>query len=133
MSANPFSHIDLRVRELEPASAFYRRLLPELGFTELYFEGKPCVGAATPEPWPRKAFFELNVAPDHQANQNRIAFAADSPEKVDAVGRLLRGIGAKNIEGPELVGEYSAGYYAVFFEDPSGNLLEVVFRPEVSG
>jgi len=130
MSTNPFSHIDLRVRDLETACSFYRRLLPELGFTELYFEGQPCVGAATAEPWPRKAFFELNLAPDHKPNQNRIAFGADSREKVDAIGRLLQEIGAKNVEGPELVGEYSAGYYAVFFEDPSGNLLEVVFREE---
>jgi predicted lactoylglutathione lyase len=130
MSTNPFSHIDLRVRDLETARGFYRRLLPEVGFTELYFEGQPCIGAATPEPWPRKAFFELNLAPDHQANQNRIAFCADSREKVDAIGRLLQEIGATNIEGPELVGEYSAGYYAVFFEDPSGNPLEVVFRAD---
>ena len=130
MSTNPFSHIDLRVHDLEPARGFYRRLLPELGFTELYFEGQPCVGAATSEPWPRKAFFEINLAPDHKPNQNRIAFSADSREKVDAIGRLLQEIGAKNVEGPELVGEYSGGYYAVFFEDPSGNPLEVVFRGE---
>ena len=130
MNTNPFSHIDLRVRDLETARPFYRRLLPELGFTELYFEGNSCVGAATAEPWPRKACFELNLAPHHQANQNRIAFAADSREKVDAIGRLLHEIGAKNIEGPEVEG---GGYYAVFFDDPSGNPLEVVFRAEVSG
>jgi catechol 2,3-dioxygenase-like lactoylglutathione lyase family enzyme len=130
MSTNPFSHIDLRVRDLETASEFYRRLLPELGFTELYFEGQPCVGAATPEPGSRKAFFELNLDPDHQANQNRIAFSAHSRAKVDAIGRLLQEMGAKNVEGPELAAEYSAGYYAVFFEDPSGNLLEVVCRGE---
>src|SRR5690348_11523512 len=28
-----FDHIDLRVREMEPAKRFYGRLLPELGFT----------------------------------------------------------------------------------------------------
>jgi hypothetical protein len=25
---------------------------------------------------------------------------------------------------------YGPGYYAIFFADPSGNLLEVYFRPE---
>lgn len=33
---NPFSHIDLRVTNLEKALPFYERVLPELGFTQTF-------------------------------------------------------------------------------------------------
>jgi hypothetical protein len=39
---------------------------------------------------------------------------------------VLTKIGARNIEGPSQEG--SEGYYAVFFEDPAGNRLEVCYR-----
>jgi hypothetical protein len=34
MSRNPFSHIDLRVRNLGEATGFYRKFLPAIGFRQ---------------------------------------------------------------------------------------------------
>ena len=59
-------------------------------------------------------------------NETRIAFWAESREEVDRIAEIARAAGAKNIEGPELYEE--PGYYAVFFEDPDGNKLEVCHR-----
>ena len=52
-----------------------------------------------------------------------MAFTADSRDEVDRVAALLDSIGAREIDGPSEA--YGPNYYAVFFEDPDGNKLEV--------
>jgi hypothetical protein len=47
------------------------------------------------------------------------------PADVNRGAKVAAGIGARNIEG---LMDYEPGYYAVFFEDPSGNRLEVCHR-----
>jgi len=66
---------------------------------------------------------------DHRPNKIRIAFWTDSNAMVDKLAAELKKIGAQNIEGPLFE---SDGYYAVFFEDPSGNPLEICHRLEGS-
>ncbi len=107
MSLNPFSHIDLRVRELGDATEFYRAFLPAIG---------------------SKPFFGFTEDPNHQPNGTRIAFWVNSSAEVDRVAEIIQRAGAKNIEGPLSNPEYNETYYAVFFDDPSGNRLEVVHR-----
>lgn len=120
-----FDHVDLRVRDLEQAAPFYRALLPLLGFTVkldipgwLQFEAP---GHDAGE------FFGVTGDPSHVPNRNRIAFWAGSKERVDALARELPALGAANLEGPGLEGPI---HYAVFFDDPSGNALEICFRPQ---
>ena len=119
-----FDHIDLRVPDLAQVTSFYRKLLPALGFEQelpvtgwLQYHGS---GEGATE------FFSVTESGAHKPNENRIAFWASSVKEVDDIGRLLHEIGAENIEGPEYY--ESAEYYAVFFEDPSGNRLEVCYR-----
>jgi catechol 2,3-dioxygenase-like lactoylglutathione lyase family enzyme len=118
-----FDHVDLRVRSLAESGGFYRALLPLLGFTErvdienwLQFEAQ---GSDATE------FFGVTEDPAHRPNRSRIAFWADSRERVDALTAELARIGAKHIEGP---GFESASYYAVYFDDPSDNPLEICHR-----
>ena len=54
-------------------------------------------------------------------NENRIAFVVGSREEVDAVAAL--------VDAPAKEMPYGPGYYAVFFDDPAGNRLEVYIRP----
>jgi catechol 2,3-dioxygenase-like lactoylglutathione lyase family enzyme len=119
-----FDHVDLRVRDLIRAAPFYRELLPLLGFTVkldipgwLQFEAP---GAQATE------FFGVTEDPQHLPNRNRIAFWAPSNQRVDELARALRRLGAANVEGPGFEG---AIHYAVFFDDPSGNPLEICHRP----
>jgi catechol 2,3-dioxygenase-like lactoylglutathione lyase family enzyme len=126
MSGRLFDHIDLRVKNRAVAQKFYAKILPAIGFRvdksgEEYglFEsegGKPI------------EFFCFTEEADHQPNASRIAFWADSRVAVDKVAEAVRQAGGQNIEGPEVCVEYSPGYYAVFFEDPDGNKLEVCCR-----
>jgi len=126
MSTRLFDHIDLRVKNREAAQSFYAQVLPAIGFGvdksgERWglFEAE---GSAAVD------FFGFTEEPDHQPNGNRIAFWAPNRGAVDKVSEVVRQAGGKNIEGPELCVEYSPGYYAVFFEDPDGNKLEVCHR-----
>jgi predicted lactoylglutathione lyase len=120
-------HIDLRVTDLKRAQKFYSKLLPALGFirdrSSRRWGGFYAVGGDKPE-----AFFAFDQNRRHQPNDTRIAFWAESREEVDRVARLVRKIGGKNLEGPEVCRAYSRGYYACFFEDPDGNKLEVCCR-----
>ncbi len=108
------------------AKNFYGQLLPELGFTIYSSTGEWCIWQA-PGTGPVE-FFALDESPKHQPNDNRIAFWAASRAEVDRLAEVVRQAGGLNLEGPALWREYSPGYYAVFFEDPSGNKLEICSR-----
>ena len=118
-----FDHIDLRVKKLADATPFYRELLPALGFTrrvdvEGWFQYE-AVEEGVAE------FFGIVESASHVPNENRIAFRAAGRAEVDRIAEVASRSGARNIEGPM---DYEPGYYAVFFEDPSGNRLEVCYR-----
>ncbi|HZO86603.1 MAG TPA: VOC family protein [Verrucomicrobiae bacterium] len=118
-----YDHIDLRVPRLADVAPFYESLLPALGFTRdarvegwLQFEAAD-TGIAE--------FFGVTESPRHVPNENRIAFWAESVSEIDRLSEVARRAGARNIEGPM---QYEPGYYAVFFEDPCGNRLEICHR-----
>ena len=121
-----FDHIDLRVRNRALAQKFYAQVLPAIGF-RIDKSGDEW-GCFEPESGKATDFFGFTEDPNHRPNATRIAFWAESREAVDNVAEIVRAAGGKNMEGPELCLEYSPGYYAVFFEDPDGNKLEVCFR-----
>jgi predicted enzyme related to lactoylglutathione lyase len=119
-----YDHIDLRVRSLEEARVFYETLLPALGFDRdagiegwIQFENSSESGTAE--------FFGVTESAGHVANACRIAFRAFSPAEVDRLAAVIVRAGGRNVEGPA----YEVpGYYAIFFEDPSGNRLEICHR-----
>jgi catechol 2,3-dioxygenase-like lactoylglutathione lyase family enzyme len=122
-----YDHIDLRVRSLDEARDFYMTLLPALGFTRkvevegwLQFEA---AGSAGPT-----EFFGITEASRHVPNECRIAFWAESTGDVDRLAGIALRAGARNVEGPGY--DEGPGYYAVFFEDSSGNRLEICHRAE---
>jgi catechol 2,3-dioxygenase-like lactoylglutathione lyase family enzyme len=119
------SHVDLRVRDRTMANVFYGALFKELGatgvnigtnFTTLFYDDGS--GGDSTTEW-----FGFTSDRDMVPGSARIAIEAHSREAVDRVGAMLASIGAKVIEGPEDI----YGYYAVFFEDPDGNKLEVCY------
>jgi catechol 2,3-dioxygenase-like lactoylglutathione lyase family enzyme len=126
MSTRLFDHIDLRVNNRENAQRFYEKLLPAIGF-RVDKSGERW-GLFEAEGSEAVEFLGFTEESDHRPNGNRIAFWANSREAVNRVAEIVRATGGKNIEGPELCVEYSPGYYAVFFEDPDGNKLEVCHR-----
>jgi catechol 2,3-dioxygenase-like lactoylglutathione lyase family enzyme len=124
---NPFGHIDLRVSDMAAALPFYAALMPALGLGR-QFHGEIWKGWAAEGELPEVPYFAITEVPGHVANANRVAFWVPSPAAVDRVGQVIRAAGGRIESGPRPCPEYSDSYYAVFFEDPSGNRLEVYFR-----
>lgn len=120
-----FDHIDLRVPSLAEARPFYAVLLPALGFSRdasidnwFTFEARGReIG---------NEFFGITESPGHVPNETRIAFWAESTSEVDRLAEVVRRAGGRHIEGPGY--DEGPGYYAVFFEDPCGNRLEICHR-----
>ena len=135
MKTRLLDHIDLRVKDMKVAAKFYSKFRPQLGFAREKYE------PATPESQGEDSytfysaggdrpseFFGLTQDKNHRPNGTRIAFWAETREKVDEIAKLVREAGGKNLEGPEICADYSPGYYAFFFEDPDGNKLEICCR-----
>ena len=118
-----YDHIDLRVPSLQEATPFYETLLPALGFTRQVDVEDWLQYESADEP--AGAFFGVTESESHVANENRIAFWAESIGEVDRLAEVAVRAGARNVEGPM---PYEAGYYAAFFEDPFGNRFEVCHR-----
>lgn len=125
--STPYQHIDLRVNDIELAWEFYSKILPPIGFEEGW-KGKMFRGFDASGDGPSKSWFGFTEDEHHRPNANRISFWAASRERVDELGKIIVEAGAVNVSGPRPCPEYDETYYAVFFEDPFGNCLEVCHR-----
>lgn len=124
-AANPYDHIDLRVRNIAPLAPFYDALMFALGLCEVVTpDGERWYSSDRRE----EPFFALTEDRAHVVNGSRVAFAAATPEDVDRVASAVRNAGARKLEGPAVCPEYRQPYYAAFFEDAEGNKFEVCCR-----
>jgi catechol 2,3-dioxygenase-like lactoylglutathione lyase family enzyme len=123
-----FGHIDLRVSDLELATAFYDELLPALGYGQRHDSDAWRAWAKPEPPLPATPYFAITLSEHHRPNENRIAFWVGSREEVERVAAIVAASGGRDISGPKEM-PYGPGYFAVFFADPCGNRLEVYVRP----
>ena len=124
----PFGHIDLRVHSIDAVYSFYAAVLPEMGFRHEW-RGEGAFSFQAEGKLPELSWFGVIEDCNHIPNSTRIAFAAQSCEEVDRMADLVRSAGGRNVEGPEAM-PYTRAYYAVYFEDPSGNRLELYYCEE---
>ncbi|MDL5048688.1 VOC family protein [Oscillatoria amoena NRMC-F 0135] len=124
----PFGHIDLRVRDVDAVYPFYSALLPELGFPHEW-RGARAFSFQTEGRLPRISWFGVIEDTKHVPNSTRHAFAVASREEVDRLTDIVRAAGGINVDGPEDM-PYTKIYYATYFEDPSGNRLEIYYAED---
>ncbi len=127
MKSRFFDHIDLRVRDRARAQQFYSKVLPALGFTRNESGEKWGAFEVQSDNEPVE-FFGFTEQAGHSPNETRIAFWAETRGEVDRLAEVVREAGGQKLEGPQIWTEYTPGYYALFFEDPDGNKLEVCCR-----
>lgn len=120
-----FDHVDLRERNLAEARPFYEALLPALGFTRRASSPSCCPYEAE-DSQGRTEFFGVTESASHVANECRIAFWTERVEDIDRLTKIAVQACTHNVEGPMVYEDEN--YYAVFFEDPSGNRLEICCR-----
>jgi catechol 2,3-dioxygenase-like lactoylglutathione lyase family enzyme len=135
-------HVQITVRDLAAAEAFYDQLMPLLGlaplkkgaatiaehdFRVVEYQHPRLAFAITS---PRAAFAGELVHRRRPGSLHHLAFRAGSRGQVDAVHAGLVRIGATIVSAPREYPEYTPpGYYAVFFKDPDGIKYEVVHAP----
>jgi catechol 2,3-dioxygenase-like lactoylglutathione lyase family enzyme len=132
-------HIEITVRDVASAAAFYDRLLPLLGYdlsrrSDVTLEQHdkrvvtyehPRLGFAITSP--RKAFSHEAVHRRKPGALHHLAFRVSSRADVDRLHSQLRSIGAVIVSPPREYPEYTpAPYYAVYFKDPEGIKYEIV-------
>ena len=117
------SHVDVRVRDRAKAHSFYDALFMALGVER--YEGPTFTTYQSEEDGD---WFGITEDAAATPSPTRISLYAPDRATVDRIARMLPGIGATNLEMDD--GIYGPDYYAVFFDDPDGNALELAYvRP----
>ncbi len=120
-------HVFIPVRDLAAAEVFYDKVMPVLGFRK---------GAVSDRVSPRLRYDNRQltywvVLCDGAAtgigagSPSHLCFRVVDEQAVDRAARELRAAGVDATE-PRAYTQYSADYYATFFPDPDGLLLEVM-------
>ncbi len=124
----PIGHLGLGVPDLAAAKAWYDQVLPALGY-EPFFAHDDEV-AYLPSDGRRGAFLFLYPRPatydPEAAGLQHLAFIVRTRAEVDAVHDLVAGLGSEIVHTPREWPEYPPPYYAAFWKDPHGFLLEAV-------
>ena len=131
-------HIQLTVKNLQEAEAFYDRFLPLIGFDLSqkskgrvedhdfdvieYVHPKITIGINSP----REMFKADDVHRRRPGALHHLAFRAGSPEEIDQLFPLVKEAGAFIVEPPRYYPQHGEKYYALFFKDPSGIKLEIM-------
>jgi catechol 2,3-dioxygenase-like lactoylglutathione lyase family enzyme len=129
-----FHHIDLSVSDVAASKQVYALVLEFLGYA--------CV-KDTPEgcEWdlrgrePFGASLGIRAARSDQPHDryapglHHLAWRAESRDDVDTLHALLVEHGVEVLDPPAHYPDYSGDYYALFFADPDGIKLELVYAP----
>ncbi|MGB6037296.1 MAG: VOC family protein [Cryomorphaceae bacterium] len=131
-------HIQITVKNLEKAEAFYDRFLPLIGF-DLSKKGKGRVKAHDFDVIeyvhpnlilginsPRKEFKDVDVHRRRPGSLHHLAFRAESTGEIDRLYPLVVEAGATIVDPPKYYPRHGEKYYALFFKDPGGIKLEIM-------
>ena len=121
-------HVDLTVASLERSTTFYGALLPLLGFRRKADKTTP-IWVSDRAEIALIAARTLSTHDRYSPGLHHLAFAASSREAVDAFHDRLKELNVTILDAPAEYPQYATPYYAVFFADPDGLKLELVFAP----
>jgi catechol 2,3-dioxygenase-like lactoylglutathione lyase family enzyme len=127
-------HLGINVRDLARAKAYYDQLMPLIEFEPFLtaadqFAYRPAHG----KPGTYVFFYparEDGSYSRHCPGLQHLAFMVSSRAAVHAVHAKVQELGASVIHAPQEFPQYHAGYYAMFWQDPEGFMLEVVCHRE---
>jgi len=123
-------HIDLSVRDLTRSRAFYDTVLSALGFRKMSDDGTIVWRGRHLEIGIRAATSgdEGKSHDRYDVGLHHLAFRAESRADVDRFHDFLLQQSIDVLDPPADYPQYGATYYAVFFADPDGIKLELVYR-----
>ena len=128
-------HIGFNVPDLQAAKAYYDLLMPSLGYepfivTDKEFSYRP----ADQKPGTSVFFYAAPMKSEYVRKHvgfEHLAFRARTRGQVDGAHAKALEVGSTILFSPRLFPQYHANYYASFWFDPHGFLLEIVCsKPE---
>lgn len=124
-------HIGLNVPDLDAARAYYGELLPLVGFEPFLDDDDQF--AFMPANGKRGTYLFFYPAPDaapysrtETTGLQHLAFMVRTRAEVDELRAWAGARGATIVEEPRTFPDYPPPYYATFWLDPFGLMLEVV-------
>lgn len=123
-------HLGLAVPDLAAAKAYYDEIMPLVGY-EPFFEADRQFSYQRTEGKPgTHLFFYVADEPGEFSHRRtglqHFAFKVRSRQQVDAVHERAAALGSKTVRPPGIYPQYHENYYAAFWLDPHGFMLEAV-------
>ncbi len=131
------NHIALTVSDLDDALKFFKPFLKALGYTVTepapYNETRLCVNVNESNGiainiWEAKFEHPFQI---YEPGLHHLALNAGSKDQVDEIYSLVKGLGARVLDGPAEFPFAHNGYYALYFLGPDNLKFEVVYMPEL--
>ena len=130
------THVGLNVPDLPAAKRYYDEVMPLVGFEPFFHnEGEFSYRPAGGKPG-TFVFFYLAQEPGeysrHRPGLQHLAFMVKTRPAVDEAHSKAIELGSHIIHAPKMWPEYHEHYYAAFWSDPHGFMLEAVchYPPE---
>jgi catechol-2,3-dioxygenase len=123
-------HLGVNVQHLAQAKAYYDDLMPLLDFEPYLsaadqFAYRPAGGKPGTYLFFYPALEEERYS-RHRPGLQHLAFMVKSRAAVHMVHAKVQELGSSVIHPPQEFPQYHPGYYAMFWQDPEGFMLEVV-------
>jgi len=123
-------HIGINVHDLVQTKAYYDSLMPLLGYeAHIVHEDQFSYRSVGNELGTSLFFYpalEEGLYSRHQPGLQHLAFMVDSRAEVRLVHHKARLLGSKVVHAPRLFPQYRPHYYATFWLDTEGFMLEAV-------
>lgn len=133
----PLGHLGLNVSDLTRSKAYYDVLMPMLGFEPfLAVEGEEFSYRPADGKIGTYLFFypeqEDGGYSRHRTGLQHLAFIVKTRAAVHDLHEWALANGAAIVHEPKEWPEYHPGYYAVFWQDPDGFMLEAVCHQDTA-
>lgn len=123
-------HLGINVPDLSAAKGYYDALMPRVGFEPFLdaadeFAFRPAGG----KPGTYLFFYPAaDIAPysRRHVGLQHLAFMVKTRSAVHEVHRLVRSLGSEVLHEPQVFPQYPQPYFATFWLDPFGMMLEAV-------
>ena len=123
-------HLGINVPDLVAAKRYYDELMPLVGF-ELFIAAEDQFAFRPAEGKPGTYLFfypavEAGAYSRHRAGLQHLAFMVKTRSAVHELRKLVKRVGGEVIHEPQWFPQYQPPYFATFWLDPFGVMLEAV-------
>ena len=128
-------HLGVNVTDLDRSKAYYDRMMPLLGYEPYLSDDRQFAYRPADRQRGPALFFYPALEPGpvsrHRPGLQHLAFVLQTRQLVCAAHDAVREMGGEVVHGPQPFPQYRPHYYAAFWLDPEGIMLEALcLRPE---